>query len=289
MALTDGKTVLLDADLRPHLNSKGIVCQNTNGTWHVLCLNRIEIKKNNETARGMCLLLGFSAYSFHNISTVDEDGRIKRPREVLISSPDDGSTSNLHLLTKRSDDIFDVQKNDKKGLFFSEMVGAPKQCAGLYIQCVPHTIVPIENPIPDPKTDAPTKVPEESTKPTPSIKPTKPIETPEQNTKPSVPIKPTKPSHSVKPIQPIVPVVQPDKTPSVVFPFNQTIHQHEVVDEDTDELFFPWSLNVFVNGNLSCNGILLDKFWALAESDCVNKTEYGKNNILKAFLYIHIL
>lgn len=71
VALTDGKTVYLDANLRPQLHYKGIVSKNKVGQWNVLCSDQIDVVHNGaQTAGEVCSILGFRyrfRLLFHNV------------------------------------------------------------------------------------------------------------------------------------------------------------------------------------------------------------------------------
>lgn len=62
MALSNGTTVILDADQRPELRSSGIVASNFRGSWRVPCTSSQEIDSQAHIAAYICSYLGFKDY-----------------------------------------------------------------------------------------------------------------------------------------------------------------------------------------------------------------------------------
>lgn len=59
-SLGDGLTVYLDANYKPIINDKGIICKNERGHWKALCANDISFSNNGaEKAGAICTILGF--------------------------------------------------------------------------------------------------------------------------------------------------------------------------------------------------------------------------------------
>lgn len=242
MALSDGKNVLVDVDLRPSLNDKGILSENKNGTWHVMCVQPSEFQKNEETAHKICKELGFSGYSFHKVTQLTKKDETKKQREAKLPHSIDLNRFSLNsrFLSKRSNQMNDFLNGTpddlKDGIHYSELiVGGPAGCLVLHVECVPHSAVPILIPMPD--APPPSKDPE-------------------------------------KPVKPIEPIIQPDKIPTVIVPSDPNTEEDEIKPPHiAGDDHFPWSANIFINGNLSCNGVLLERFWALVESSCVQNIE----------------
>lgn len=284
VALTDGKEVLLDADLRPNLRHKGILCENSQGVWSVRCVNRLQHRKNSELAGQTCTMLGFSGYSSHNVLMVDENGDPKRKppapkekadfRQFGRHSWDRLGSPPHRYLFKRSIDSPPAEGNANR---FTELVGAPRhQCFALYVECVPHSLIPIIVPDPnniDETTTLPPveittqKKPQETSTHTSVETTTKdPIEITTEKPKP-------KPEEPKKPVKPIEPVIQIDDKPTIVVPFepeNDTIT--EVI---TNNFSAPWTASIFIDGELTCIGVLLGQNWVLVERSCVENVKYG--------------
>lgn len=244
VALTDGNKVLIDVNLRPNLNHKGIVSKNTNGVWNVMCVKKLEINQNGaEMAGQICSILGFSGYRFYNVTPVQHE-EIKLPREaddLQVEEPHFSKHLHTHYdqnpryLFKRhkdSNDFWnDIHADMQDGSHFSEMVATPKKCFGFYIECVPHALTPIIIP--------------------------------------NLDVKPIVVKHKEKPVKPIKPIVQPDKIP-VVIVTPPADEKEPIIIEDLTTEHFPWSASIYINGELACNGVLLDRFWVIVEGSCVN-------------------
>lgn len=57
---------MLDANLRPILNHKGIVSKNSHGEWNIMCGDTINLIENGaETAGQVCSILGFRYFDFN--------------------------------------------------------------------------------------------------------------------------------------------------------------------------------------------------------------------------------
>lgn len=245
--------MLIDVNLRPNLNHKGIVSKNLNGVWNVVCVERLETNpKGAEMAGEICSMLGFSGYSFfnvtpvttggfkgtgrHNATTAQKQQRFYRHEFTYFDQP-------MRYLRKRHNDPNDfwsvVTSDMSNGIHFSEMVGVPRQCLGFYIECVPHAVLPVVIPLPD------------------GIRPH-----PHKHT-------PPKPMDAVKPI---IPVVQPHKAPTVIVPPDTTPKVPSF--EAREDEHFPWSASIYINGQFACNGILFDRIWIGVEGSCVASVKY---------------
>lgn len=117
---------------------------------------------------------------------------------------------------------------------FEEQVGNIKACIALYVECVPHSSnMPYAvNPI-------------------------------------------SKPSHRVikepeLPILPLKPIFQPDKIPSIIAAFNNTIYKPIKQPTMEESVHWPWSASIYVEGKLVCVGVLLDRYWVITESSCLS-------------------
>lgn len=250
IALSDGRKVHIDVNLRPSLNHKGIVSKNTKGEWNVMCVNRLDVLKNGaEMAGQICSILGFSGYSFYNTTAIAHVEKKKEAeKQTLQMQP--RFAKHLHTVYdyephgvfRRHQNSYDfwseVHDDMKHDVHFSEIVGAPKKrCFGMYIECVPHTLIPVVIPVRD----------------------------------------------VIKPVKPIKPVIQPDKVPVVVVPFhNKTIHESKKPETSivAKEEHWTWGASVLINGKLSCIGVLLDRVWVLVESSCVKDIIWERDIIV---------
>lgn len=199
-----------------------------------MCVNRAQIQTNAKLANEICTMLDFSGYSFHNVSRILEDGTLLVNNRDPKLERDAHEPINKHILPN-----FRL-KRDTAALDPTEVVVAPRACWALYVECIPHSALPIT----DPKPDDPPK-------------------------------KPDMPNQESE----IKPVVQPDTVPTVVVPSNETVIPAEIKPIEK-KFYAPWSAGVYFNGELRCIGVLLDRNWVLAESSCVDDLKYGTINKL---------
>lgn len=246
VALTDGKTILIDSDLRPKLNHKGIVCENVRGNWSVKCVRRADQIGNTELASIVCFSLGFTGHTFFNISRVDEKGEIQRrdPPEHERSAhyyqaylPNSRQASSFGRFKRNADPIVPHQH--------AIMVGAPSQiCNAIYVECIPHSTIPV-GPPPVPEPDTPKPIDGETTvspPPKPTVHP------------------PVDPEHEHI-------TLEPDHLPDA----ENGSSTEPIVFEDNFSA--PWLASIYIDGELMCLGILLDRQWILVENSCVELAE----------------
>lgn len=250
------------------------------------CVRRGEIKKNAELAGQTCTLLGFSGYSSHQVQMVNENGEVRTRRPPTnrhvgpfsIHSWDRfkrNALTHSNLLTENHVSIDQL----------AELVGVPQNCFALSIECVPHMIIPsnsVVEPIID--IDQTTKLPEVITSTTmpmtsssTSVFGVSVVDVEIETTSTTETIKPDKPEKPeivapVAPIRPIEPVIQPDKKPNVVVPFEPD--NHTDIQYITNNFHVPWTATIYIDGNPACIGIVLGELWILAERSCINSTRY---------------
>lgn len=154
---------------------------------------------------------------------------------------------------------------------FAELVGSPQNCYALSIECVPHKVIPPNPPVADSTTQSPVVI-ISSTEMSSTSSPTIAVEI-TSTTETSNPEKPNKlDATTIIPITPIDPVIQPGGKPTVVVPFEPD--NHTEIQYVTENFHMPWTASIYIDGDLSCIGILLGELWVLAESSCVNSTRY---------------
>lgn len=234
--------VLIDLDSRPKLLNRGIVCENINGVWSVKCISREDEHKVKEIIGEVCFSLGFSGYSFHNLTRTDENGEIvtKPPsierhsfysdfRSSLWNSKDLNSRRLLKRSIPSNDSISPINDNAR----FEEIVGASEQCVAVFLECIPHSVLPIIE----------TK---------PSITPL--IDVNPDNLKPI--------DHRDKPMNHIEEL------------FTTEIPEDLNVPKLTKDFHAPWLGSVLIDGSLQCIGVLLDRQWVIVDNTCVKDVEY---------------
>lgn len=80
MALTNGTTLILDADGRPELRSSGIFAVNDRGNWSVTCTSEQDNEKQASLAAFLCSQLGFIDYNNFKVFPIDRvRNRILQP------------------------------------------------------------------------------------------------------------------------------------------------------------------------------------------------------------------
>lgn len=247
----------MDNELRPKLSHKGIVCENMNGNWSVKCVRRGNQSGNTELAGLICFKLGFSGYNFFNVSRVNEKGEIQRSdppvqqrndyyKDYLPNSRRGGSFGRA--IYKRSVDTIDSHHNIQSQEI---IVGAPsKLCNSLYLECVPHSHVPIDDVDP-PTTEHTTTIPE------PIVPPTDDVNHHHITTVPSIIVHPSTDAEHESTT--IIPDERANKT------------EPRIIE---DNFKAPWLVSIYIDGDLMCIGVLLDRQWILVENSCVESAEY---------------
>lgn len=232
VALTDGKTVLFDADLKPSLRHRGVVCENRHGEWSVMCVKRFQLRHNGDELAGqVCSSIGFTGYTYHNISRVNGDGVIAdRQRGPILNQP-------LFELDFLHDTHFVRSRRNAMPELRSEAIVATPQrpnCMGLYVECAPHSTIPKDKP---PRVIATT-----TTTPVPGVETTS-----ARN------------------------ITNNAVTTESVFDitFNETIF----TAANFENFSAPWVASILINGEPACVGILVDKYWVIADIKCVNNTK----------------
>lgn len=245
----------MDHEFRPRLHHKGIVCENNHGNWSVKCVRRGSQHENTQLAELVCFSLGFSGYTFFNVSRVDDKGEIQRARDPHVGQvrndyyqsylPNARQAGSFgRAIYKRSTSVIDQMQPHEI------IVGAPsKSCSALYLECVPHSHVPIDDNNSNTTTEHPAINPEPTTE---NIN--------HQTTEPSTSVHPSKdPEHEITTITPIEPN-----------------NEHENATElriIEDNFKAPWLASIYIDGDLKCIGVLLDRQWVLVENSCVEDAE----------------
>lgn len=239
MALTDGRSVQLDANNRPELNYKGYVTRNMNGKWSVVCDDQIDFNtRGAETAGQVCLLLGLKGYRFFNktllpssqLEVVDKVDHlspniVRSPRQILkhVQDPFQFERMLLKQREKVSEPPRIIEEPEKTWQDYEPIVASTTgPCTALFVECVPHASNHQEQLVD--LTDQ-TKILD------------------------------------------LRPLIHPHKTPVlVVEPIKKTPDKPIIVR-------FPWIADIYINGHIKGVGILLDHYWVLANVHCLNGFE----------------
>lgn len=249
----------MDIESRPKLNHKGIVCSNKNGTWSVQCIRRGDNKANTEMASIVCFSLGFSGYNFFNISRVDVNGEIQT-RRPPVQARNDYYREFLPWKTRQT-------VNFGRGLFkrsIERVVNLPheivvsatsNQCNTLYLECVPHSNIP-----PEESGSTPTGQTTVNPEPLPTTLPSPPEDV-NNNDHTTEPIQPPNMKTTNSPIEPDL--SHHDRPAG-----NET--EPRIIENNFSA---PWIASIYIDGDLACIGVLLDRQWVIVENSCVDSVE----------------
>jgi len=241
VALTDGTEVELDENNRPKFYYQGYLTKNTNGQWQIVCHNEKELNNSvdtNDLVRKTCNKIGLSDYKFFNKTIFDEDHLKKlsvsrQSKNFSMDLIDIRKSARKEPINKHVLRLLDAHGIYKRENMVEELVKQHKNCVSLYIECLPQSIS--GNNLVKPSAKNKTMI------------------------------------H--KPVQPIAPLIQPGKKPTVTVHFNQTEKDtktpfhHDEVDNNS---FYPWNANVYLDGKLIGNGVLLNQHWVIVEHNCIS-------------------
>ncbi|KAK9881867.1 hypothetical protein WA026_018066 [Henosepilachna vigintioctopunctata] len=86
VALTNGKTLILDSDFRPNLHMSGIVSVNRFGSWRPYCLPiNNKTKSEAEIAAGVCNYLGYEDYTGFKKLYIYNESLVIKSKNYLVS------------------------------------------------------------------------------------------------------------------------------------------------------------------------------------------------------------
>lgn len=228
VALTNGQSVLVDLNGKPFMNPSGIVTQNVNSSWKILCDDNGDFHTNGlEIANDICNIIGFK--SVKKASTVAKkilklilfvrsarSFKVVAVTSINLSEEVDGPGGQIDIRSNHLRNKANVTK---------------ETCSALEISCVPFqsgsaAVLPIQ------------------------------LDKGKKNS--------TSSSQNFDKVPDIfLPVDPKDPSNVILKPGNKTETEHEW--SHLRVFNWPWSAEIFVNGDLAANGILLDKSWVLAE------------------------
>ncbi|XP_055910873.1 serine protease nudel [Eupeodes corollae] len=249
-ALTNGREIHLDSHKIPKLQSSGIFSRNLKGQWRVVCSHETQYHQHvAKTADEVCSLLGFKGSLFHNTTEIT-------PHTIVPIDPD-LALMGMPLPTDRHavGDSGHFTKHFSYNLNIPHQPSSPRterlgkstmsNCQGLYIECVTKSneTSPMKTLIAGNEINTKTlNIPE-------SFKPNK------------------------KTITSISELFS-DKKDEILDKLNKlietkkTVLVHDKLHEGVEKIHWPWLVGVYVNGELWCIGVLVDKHWVLVHESC---------------------
>lgn len=259
--MTNGHDVHFDAHQQPKFSSAGIFSKNEQGLWRIVCARETGFhEQEGKTADAVCALLGFHGAHFYNSTELvnhqhahpitpelDENARLGKAVHGLMR--DNVHLSSSEVVLPRHGNHQQVVFNQQKARVVSS------KCQGIYVECNPrsNSTTPIKT------FSAGDPVKQESAMKVPELQPT--IET---HNKPNVYFKPQVPAIMVNKKDEIM-----DRLDLLIkSKKNKTLLVQDELHEAIEELHWPWLADVYVNGDLWCLGVLLDKHWLLVHESC---------------------
>lgn len=215
-------------------------------------------EQQGKTADAMCALLGFHGARFYNSKELGNHQHSHPITPELAENAGKGVhgliRDNVHMSSSevvlpRHRQYHEVVSNQQKARVLAN------KCQGIYVECNPrsNSTVPIKT------FSAGEPVKQESALEVPELEPT--IET---HNKPNVYFKPQVPAQMVNKKDEIM-----DRLDLLIkSKKNKTLLVQDELHEAIEELHWPWLADVYVNGELWCLGVLLDRHWLLVHESC---------------------
>lgn len=266
VALTNGHDVHFEAHQQPKFSSAGIFSKNEQGLWRVVCASETGfLEQQAKTADAVCSLLGFHGAHFYNSTELVNHPNTNPITPELAENSQLGKAlhglmrDNVHL---SSSEVV-LPRHDHRQRVLKRLLSQPlkvrieeNKCQGIYVECNPRSNATL--PIKTFSAGEPVK--QEPAKEVPAqLQPT--IET---HNKPNVYFKPELPAQMVNKKDEIM-----DRLDLLIkSKKNKTLLVHDELHEAVEELHWPWLSDIYVNGELWCLGVLLDKQWLLVHESC---------------------
>ncbi|TDG47498.1 hypothetical protein AWZ03_006090 [Drosophila navojoa] len=257
-ALTNGHDVHFDAHQKPKFSHVGIFSKNAHGLWRVVCAHETGFHEHQaKTADTVCALLGFRGAQYYNSTEFVSQRQMQPITPELAKSR---ASSDLRALMR---DNAQLSSNELGHSHPQQMLPGqqrarvlPSKCLGIYVECNARSNATL--PL---KTfsagQAVTPPPAEQL---PELQPS--IQT---NVRPYVHFKPLLPLQVVNKKDEIM-----DHLETLIkSKNNKTLLVQEQLHEAIEELHWPWLADVYVDGELWCLGVLLDKHWLLVHETCL--------------------
>lgn len=260
--MTNGHDVHFDVHQQPKFSSTGIFSRNGHGVWRVVCAHETGYHEHQaKTADAVCALLGFNGAHYFNSSefvtqqemqpiTPELKGGRNRMAAQIHSMVGDNVqfTENEVIIPELGHPSASRPEKDRL---------LPRKCVGIYVECNPYS----NKTTPLKTFSAGQVVKEKPIEQVPVLSPT--IET--HNT-PNVHFKPQIPAMVVNKKDEIL-----DRLDKLIkSKKNKTILVNEQLHEAIEELHWPWLADVYMNGDLWCIGVLIDKHWVMVHESCLS-------------------
>lgn len=239
---------MLDVNGKPFMHFKGIVTQNVQSTWKILCDDNEDFHTNgSQIADDVCNVIGFKFVSLVKwlinfwFYVIFRSAKSLKFVEITSSHVDEVPIDPTHKI-----DIRNPMIRSKENV--SQTI---EKCTALEIECIPFqsnsfAIHPIQHD----------KIKKNST---------------------------AHVHHNEDQAIIFVPVNSTDQSHIIVEPSKKGISEHEW--NSLRDFNWPWSAGIYMNGNLVTNGILLDKSWVLVEKNHFGSSQepLHENHVVAVF------
>lgn len=248
-----------DAHQQPKFSSAGVFSKNTHGSWRVVCAHETGFHEHQaKTADTVCALLGFRGAHYYNSTEFISQQEMHPVTPELIRSH---SGNQLRALMRDNVQLTSTEmvlprhaQQVPHGRQKARIV--PNKCLGIYVECNARSNMTL----PLKTFSAGQAISQRPTGNLPELLPT--IGT---HKKPNVHFKPQQPAQLVNKKDEIM-----DRLDMLIkSKNNKTLLVQEQLHEAIEELHWPWLADVYVNGELWCLGVLLDKHWLLVHESCL--------------------
>ncbi|XP_020801689.1 serine protease nudel [Drosophila serrata] len=258
-ALTNGHDVHFDVHQQPKFSSAGIFSRNGHGVWRVVCAHETGYHEHQaNTADAVCALLGFKGAHYFNSSA------FVNQQEMHPITPELRNSRNFVQLRSMVADNIQMTENE---IIIPELGHPsasrpekdrllPNKCLGIYVEC---------NPLSNKTTPLKTLSAGQAVKPQPKEQVPVLLPTIETHSRPNVHFKPQIPAVIVNKKDEIL-----DRLDNLIkSKKNTTLLVNEQLHEAIEELHWPWLADVYLNSELWCIGVLIDKHWLLVHESCL--------------------
>lgn len=248
-----------DAHQQPKFSTVGIFSKNAHGLWRVVCAHETDFHEHQaKTADMVCALLGFRGAQYYNSTEFIGQQRMHPITPELANSQagpglralmrDNAQLSSMEMgLPRPSQHPLPGQQRARV---------LPNKCLGIYVECNARSnaTLPLK-----------TFSAGQAITPPPSEQLPELLPSIQTNVRPYVHFKPLLPLQVVNKKDEIL-----DHLETLIkSKSNKTMLVQEQLHEAIEELHWPWLADIYVDGELWCLGVLLDKHWLLVHETCL--------------------